>query len=459
GQTYTHGQHHPVRQPPRRLLLPKVKIIRGQVKLKKNQDSECDENTPPEEIQKFSQAVMAFSIDLLKQADPEFKKPNLIISPFSVALGLLQLSLGAGEKTQKILLETLHMQSVKCLHSTLNTVRHDLTESVMKIANRMYLKKGFQIKKDFAKKAEKWYGAKPHNLAGSKEQNLRLINKWVNDVTEGMIPKFLSEIPANMVLMLLNAMYFKGVWRNKFDPSMTVQDVFYINDDLTVPVDMMTAQKFPLRWYIHEHLDCQVVKLPFKGNTSFVVLMPQQFQWNLSKILDNFNLTDVYNRIPRPKQTLFRMPRLNLDFKLELLNPLSNLGLGHLFSNPDLSGISDEQLFVSSVQHQSNLDLNEEGAEAAAATAVITSRSLTSYSINRPFLFFLFEDSVELPLFLGYVRNPSPDSFYKKKELNFQNSEGKDPIFGNRDPLFAPVGCFYRNLEGSKNQNCWSLPD
>ncbi|CAH2219933.1 alpha-2-antiplasmin [Pelobates cultripes] len=393
-----------------------------------NQDNECTQDATPEDIQKFSQAVMDFSVDLLKQTDPEFKKPHVIISPFSVALGLLQLSLGAGEETEKRLLETLHLKSVKCLHSQLRRTQHELTSSIMKIASRMYIKKGFKIKKDFMKRAEKWYGSKTLNLAKNKEQNLESINEWVRKATEGMIPKFLSEIPADMVLMLLNAMYFKGIWHNKFDPSMTVQDTFHINDELTVPVDMMTAQKFPLRWYNHELLDSQVAKLPFKGNMSFVVVTPFQFKWNISKLLDNFNQSDIYHRFPRPKQTLFRMPKLNLDFKLELTQALSNLGLGQLFSKPDLSGISDEPLYVSSVQHQSNLVLNEEGAQAAAATAVITSRSLASYSINRPFLFFLFDDATRLPLFLGYVRNPSPDSYYKKKELNFQSNPDKGSI-------------------------------
>ncbi|XP_053313075.1 alpha-2-antiplasmin [Spea bombifrons] len=393
----------------------------------KDHDDQCDENAQPEEVKKFAEAMMDFSIDLLKHADPELKKPNVVISPFSVALGLLQLSLGAGKDTEKKLLETLHVQSLKCLHNTLNNVREELKKT-MKMASRIYLKKGFRIKKCFLKRSEEWYGSKTLNLARNKDDNLESINKWVREVTEGMIPKFLSDMPSDVVLMLLNAMHFKGVWKNKFDPNMTVQDVFYVSDDLTVPVDMMTAQKYPLRWFLHENLDSQVAKLSFKGNMSFVVVMPLHYQWNLSKILDNFNRTELYSRFPKEKQTFLRMPKLQLDFKLELNNALSTLGLGELFHHPDLSGISDESLFVSSVQHQSSLEVNEEGAEAAAVTAVITSRSLASYSINRPFLFFLFDDARGLPMFLGYVRNPSPGSYYKKKEFRFQDKNGKGSI-------------------------------
>ncbi|KAM8976222.1 alpha-2-antiplasmin [Pelodytes ibericus] len=393
-----------------------------------NNDGECEQNPSPMEIQKFSKAMMAFSIDLLKQADPQQTKPNVVMSPFSVALALLQLSIGAGKETEKKLLETLHMQSMKCLHNTLSKVQNDLTKTVMRIANRLYVKKGFQIKQSFLKRVENWYGSKALNLAKGKEENLKSINKWVSDATEGMIPTFLSDIPANMVLMLLNAMYFKGIWRNKFDPSMTIQDTFYVNDELSVPVDMMTAQKYPLRWFMHEQIDSQVAKLSFKGNMSFIVIMPLHFQWNLSKILDNFNQTEIYHRFTKEKHTFLRMPKLSLDFKLDLSQALSSLGLGHLFTNPDLSGISDEPLFVSSVQHQSSLKLNEEGAEASAATAIITSRSLASYSINRPFLFIIIDDSTGLPLFLGYVRNPNPGYFYKEKEFRFKDKPDKGSI-------------------------------
>ncbi|XP_075445422.1 alpha-2-antiplasmin [Ascaphus truei] len=379
-------------------------------------EDECDADVSPEEMRRFAEAMMAFSIDLFKQVDRESKQPNVVVSPMSIALGLFQLSLGAGQETEKQLLKTLHVESMKCLHNKLKAVRKDLTQTVLKVATRMYIKKDFQVKNTFLEKSEKWYGSKPMKLVRSSEENLESVNTWISNATDGKIPHFLSQIPADLVLMLLNAIHFKGAWRNKFDPSMTVQDTFHINDQFTVPVDMMTAQKYPLSWFTLEHLDTRVARLPFKANMSFVVIMPNHFDLNISKILGNLNQTDLYSRFPREKPTLLRMPKLALDYKLELSPALTNLGLGQLFSNPDLGGISDEALFVSSVQHQSTLELNEEGVEASAATAVLMSRSLSTYSINRPFLFFLLEDTTGLPLFLGCVRDPSHGSPQKRKE-------------------------------------------
>ncbi|KAM4700375.1 alpha-2-antiplasmin isoform 2-T2 [Discoglossus pictus] len=376
----------------------------------------CARNVSQDEIRKFAQAMMSFSFDLLKQVDKEANKPNVIISPLSIALGLLQLSLGAGIDTEKKLMETLHMESVECPHNKFSVARRELTKTALKVATRIYIKKGFPIKKAFLKMSEKHFGSKPHNLENTTEKSREVINKWIKDATDGKIPNFLSGVPSDLILMLLNAIHFKGVWKNKFDPSMTVPDSFHINNHLTVPVEMMNAQKYPLSWYIQENLESQVARLHFKGNMSFLVIMPLHFEWNVSKILDNFNQTDVYNRFPKERPTTLRMPKLKLDYKVELTKVLAELGLGQLFTNPDFHRISEEHLIVSSVQHQSTMELNEEGVEAAATTAILMSRSLATYSINRPFIFFLFDDNTGLPLFMGYVRDPNPDSKKKLKE-------------------------------------------
>lgn len=107
---------------------------------------------------------------------------------------------------------------------------------------------------------------------------------------------------------------------------------------------------------------------------------------------------------------------------------LPEAGLQELFQAPDLRGISDQSLVVSSVQHQSTLELSEAGVEAAAATSSAMSRmSLSSFSVNRPFLFFILEDTTSLPLFVGSVRNPNPGAQRERKE------QQDSPV--NRDSL------------------------
>ncbi|XP_040279492.1 alpha-2-antiplasmin [Bufo bufo] len=376
----------------------------------------CDGELSHADMQTFEQAMNAFSKDLLKQVELESESPNVVVSPFSIGLGLLQLTLGAENETEKEILETLHVESLQCLHEKLQKVTKRLVASSLSVATRMYVKKGFHIKRKFLKRSEQLYGTKPVNFKQNMRQTLVAINKWVSDATRGKIPHFLSELQSNVVLILLNAIHFKGLWKNRFDPTKTVQDVFNINDEESVMVDMMQSGKYPLSFFLHEKLESQVARLPFKGNMSFVIVMPLQMNWNLSRLLDNLNRTELYNRFHKEKPTILRVPKLNLDFKLQLNNVLSKLGLEQLFTHPNLKGISDDPLFVSSVEHQSTLQLNEEGVEAAAVTASVMSRSLFTFSINRPFLYFLFDDITGLPIFLGYVRNPKPGSQKKTKD-------------------------------------------
>ncbi|KAG8450776.1 hypothetical protein GDO86_003153 [Hymenochirus boettgeri] len=388
----------------------------------------CDENVSQEEIKKISQALTSFSIDLLRDIDPNSQKPSVVISPYSIALGLFQLSLGAGKDTQLKIMETLHIEPSDCLHNQIKFVTNELTKSLLRVATRIYFKKGFNVKESFLERSEKWYGSKPLNLAANKEENLESINDWVKEVTEGKIPHFLSDLPSNVMLMLLNAMHFKGIWKNKFNSSLTYQDLFYINDELTVPVEMMNAQKYPLSWFHLENIDSHVARLQFKGNMSFIVIMPSHSSWNMSTILAHVNHTDLCSRFPKEKPTNLRMPKFSLDYRLELSQALSNLGLGQLFTDPDLKKISDEPLFVSSIEHEATLELNEEGVEASAVTSIITSRSHSIYSVNRPFVFFLYDDTTGIPLFAGHVRNPNPDFQQKIDGFNEPQAFNKGSI-------------------------------
>ncbi|KAM5182141.1 alpha-2-antiplasmin isoform 1-T2 [Mantella aurantiaca] len=379
-------------------------------------ENTCNGDLSKAEMRKFADAMMTFSKDLLKQVHLESKSPNVVVSPLSIALALLQLTLGAEKETEKRLLEALHVESFPCLHERLQKVTKRLMQTTLSIAARMYVDKDFTIKESFLEKSEKLYGSKPVNLGPSKKENLESINKWVSDATKGKIENFLSDLPDKVVLILLNAIHFKGFWKNKFDPSKTSEDSFYLNDDESALVDMMHAKLYPLSYYTLDKLDSQVARLSFKGNLSFVIVMPHQTVWNVSNILDKLNKTELYSRFHREKPTSLKVPKLNLNFKLGLKSALTNLGLGQLFKEPNLKGISEEKLVVSSVEHQSTLDLNEEGVEAAGTTAVVTSRSLSTFSVNRPFFFLLIDDNTGFVLFCGYVRNPKPTSHKKKRD-------------------------------------------
>ncbi|XP_067422082.1 alpha-2-antiplasmin isoform X1 [Emydura macquarii macquarii] len=369
-----------------------------------------------EHTHRLAEGLMKFTIDLLTEVQLETRRPNVILSPLSITLALSQLALGAANQTEKRLLEALHLESVPCIHHMLSNIRRQLTESMLSVASRVYLQKGLEVKEKFLENSERFYGAKPVTLSGNNENDLIAINKWVKEATDGQISTFLSQLPESTVMLLLNAVHYQGFWRHKFDSSQTGQDIFHLDDQFMVPVEMMKAQKYSLSWFTLDPLEVQVARFPFKGNMSFVAIVPNQFKWNVSQVLANLSHDKLHSRFPKEKPTMVKMPKLHVDYQLELNHALSRLGLGELFSAPDLQKITDGPLFVSSIQHQSTLELAEDGVEASAATSVMMSRSLSTFNLNQPFLFIIFEEITGIPLFVGSIQNPNPNAPQQRKE-------------------------------------------
>ncbi|XP_072795148.1 alpha-2-antiplasmin isoform X2 [Vicugna pacos] len=409
----------------------------------KKAPGDCKEAPTPEQTHRLAQAMMAFTTDLFSLVAQNSTRPNLILSPLSVALALSHLALGAQNQTLQRLQQVLHADSGPCLPHLLSRLCQDLGPGAFRLAARMYLQKGFPIKEDFMEQSEQLFGAKPVSLTGRKEDDLANINQWVKEATEGKIEDFLSDLSDGTVLLLLNAIHFQGFWRSKFDPNLTQRDTFHLDEQFTVPVDMMQARSYPLRWFLLEQPEIQVAHFPFKNNMSFVVIVPTHFEWNVSQVLANLSWDILHQPLLRERPTKVQLPRLHLKYQLDLEATLSQLGLQELFQAPDLSGISDESLVVSSVQHQSTLELSEAGVEAAAATSTAMSRmSLSAFSVNRPFLFLILEDTMSLPLFVGSVRNPNPGAQPERKEQqdspdnrdSFQNEKS----FSLEDKPFGP---------------------
>lgn len=368
----------------------------------------CKGSPTPEQTRKLARAMMVFTTDLFSVVAQTSDSPNLILSPLSVALALSHLALGAQNQTLQRLLQALHVDSEPCLPHMLSRLCQDLGPGAFRLAARMYLQKGFPIKEDFLEQSERIFGAKPVSLTGRMEDDLENINHWVKEATEGKIENFLTELPHDMVLLLLNAIHFQGFWRNKFDPNLTKRDVFHLDEQFMVPVEMMQAHSYPLRWFLLEQPEMQVAHFPFKNNMSFVVLLPTRFEWNVSQVLANLSWDSLHPPLLWERPTKVKLPKLRLKHQLDLMTTLSQLGLQELFQSPDLRRISDQGLVVSSIQHQSTMELSEAGVEAAAATGTAMSRmSLSAFSVNRPFLFFILEDTAGLPLFVGTVRNPN----------------------------------------------------
>ncbi|XP_026547606.1 alpha-2-antiplasmin-like, partial [Notechis scutatus] len=289
---------------------------------------------------------------------------------------------------------------------------------------------GVPIKEKFLEASQRFYGTKPALLSGNSQADLEAINRWVEEATHGQISTMLTELPPNTVLVLLNAVFFRGLWRTKFNPLLTELSLFHLDEGSAVSVEMMKEWDFPLSWFSTASWEVQVARFPFKGNASFVAIVPAlHLQKNFSQVLSEVLQLDLDKAFPLETPTKVKVPKLHLEDYVDLNGALTRLGLGDLFSAPDLHHIAEGPLVVSSIQHRATLELAEAGVQAAAATSVIASRSISAFSLDRPFLFMITEDVMGIPLFLGTVRNPSPGAPREKT--------GQDPL---SEKEILPVG-------------------
>ncbi|TSL04416.1 Alpha-2-antiplasmin [Bagarius yarrelli] len=223
--------------------------------------------------------------------------------------------------------------------------------------------------------------------------------------------EILSCLQKQLIAKAINVasrIYLKaGEWKSRFDTRFTAKDLFYIDRQTSVKVDMMMGSKYPLSMFVDGEQGIQVARFPFQQNVSFLVVMPLPSQ-NLSKAAANLNISDLYRRLPSEIPMLVKLPKFKLEYKQDLKQALTSMGLGTLFSGPDLSGIAVGPLVVSGVQHASSIELNEEGAEASAATSVTLVRTIPIFAVNMPFIFAVVDDVSHTPLFLGMVTNPNP---------------------------------------------------
>ncbi|KAL5209313.1 hypothetical protein ABZP36_004936 [Zizania latifolia] len=249
------------------------------------------------------------------------------------------------------------------------------------------------------------------------------VNSWVEKVTSGLIKEILppGSVDQTTRLVLGNALYFKGAWTEKFDASKTKDGEFHLLDGKSVQAPFMSSTK---KQYLSSYDNLKVLKLPYKQGEdkrqfSMYILLPeaQDGLWSLAEKL-NSEPEFLDKHIPMRKVTVgqFKLPKFKISFGFEASDLLKGLGLHLPFgTEADLTEMVDspagQSLFVSSVFHKSFVEVNEEGTEAAAASAaLVILRSMpigpVDFVADHPFLFLIREDMTGVVLFIGHVVNP-----------------------------------------------------
>jgi len=294
----------------------------------------------------------------------------------------------------------------RILQTTLPTI--DPTTKLT-LANSLWYRNGFQVKPDFLKVNIDYFDAYVRELDFSKAWAVDTINQWCAKKTNNLIPSVLDRIPEDAVMYLINAIYFKGIWRHQFDKKNTSQADFTNEAGKEVKVNMM-FQKDTFDYAEDEkaqYLDMpygnkafsMTIILPKNGNTTADLLEYLTVnQWN--SILQNLSMREV--------EVYF--PRFSSKNKFLLNDPLIDMGMKLAFTdNADFSNIADENLFISRVLHNTYIEVTEEGTEAAAVTVVEIGYTsvpmIPEFRVNKPFLFVIRENSTGVILFMGKMGN------------------------------------------------------
>lgn len=378
-------------------------------------------------MEALSSACTNFSLDLFKQLCQNNPNENIFYSPLSISAALAMIFLGTKGKTAEQVSKALHFDSVQDIHSnfqTLNALINKKSSShTLNLANRLYGEQTFNFLPEFLSSIHSLYQAKlgTVDFISACEAARKEINKWVSEQTKGKIPEVLSEgsVDGTTKLVLVNAIYFKGDWAEKFNPEHTTEVPFRLNKNEQKPVKMMyQMKKLPFN-YIPE-LRCRILELPYVGNElSMIILLPDTIEDNttglqeLEKKISLENLQEwTRPEHLHPIDVRVHLPKFKIEESYKLKSALSALGMVDLFDpgHADLSGISGcQNLILSEVIHKSFVEVNEEGTEAAAATAGIAMMCLSreeEFNADHPFLFFIRHNETKNILFFGKYSSP-----------------------------------------------------
>ena len=363
-----------------------------------------------------------FGLEFFREVINNDTSDNIMVSPLSVALALGMTYNGADGSTKEAMKETLKLSGLS--DEEINTAYKSIIDQLLKldpkvvlsIANSIWYRLNFTVLPEFIDLNKIYYDAEVNELDFSLPDAKDIINEWVDEKTKGLIPEIIDYIPAEAVMYLINAIYFKGLWKYEFDPEATSEQPFYLTNDQTEVVDMMEME-CDLMYMSNELFSA--VKLPYgDGAFSMTILLPhsQYTPDNIVEELSNENWNTWMNSFSN-EHVVVKLPKFKFKFFRLLNQDLKDMGMSIAFDpfNADFGGINpDEKLYISRVLHKTFIDVSEEGTEAAAVTAVEISftsidpsqPTATFFVVDRPFIFSIQENSSGTILFMGKVNRP-----------------------------------------------------
>lgn len=361
-----------------------------------------------------------FAFDLFKPIVNEASgSENLMISPFSITSALSMVLNGAAGETYDAVRHTLRYdgKTIEEVNETYLRLMKEMVpvdpRVVMEIANSVWVEKRLVVKEPYINALKTWYLAEARNIDVTDPNAVDIVNSWIEEKTHDRIQDMLDYLSPDLAMLLINAIYFDGKWRYRFDAEDTQNRPFYITPGESVQVPMMYQEE---NFAVAGTANATLVELPYgQGNYSMVVMLPDEGV-SLPEVAATLSSEDweewMHQLSYGSSEVQLSLPKFEYEYKRSLNDDLVRLGMGVAFDpdNADFSNITDQDIFISRVLHQTFIKTDEEGTEAAAATVVefeFTSiPSATVVNVNRPFLYFIRETTTGTIVFMGQVVDP-----------------------------------------------------
>jgi len=343
---------------------------------------------------------------------------NVIISPLSISYALSMAVNGADGATRDAMLDALRVNGIT--PEEINAPYKDLTQAllsldkrvIMSIANSVWTEKDFAVKKSFIDILTNYYDAEAKSFDINDVTAPKKINEWISGKTNGLIKEMVDKLDDNTVMLLINAIYFKGKWKLQFDPDNTSAKPFYKTDGNTPDVQMMKQTE---DFSVYDGDGFILAEFPYgQGNFVMDIILPDSKAGTdgILPLLTDGAFAGWVDQLGK-REVNVSIPRFKYGYKKQLKEILSDMGMGIAFTDfADFTNIADTPpLLINDVTHQAFIETNEEGTEAAAATVVeIGTTSMPpppiEFNADHSFLYIIREIETNAIIFMGRVTDP-----------------------------------------------------
>ncbi|TJZ60052.1 serpin family protein [Sphingobacterium olei] len=370
-----------------------------------------------------------FAFDMMAQLSGNITaNENLFFSPLSVGAALTMTSNGAKGETLSQMQKALNMDGIdaELVNAYYKKLITDLpylnAKTNIEIANSIWYTNEFSVRNSFLDMNRNYFNAEISPLDFSNPQALNRINGWVNEKTKTKIPSILDQIPGDVVMYLINAIYFKGAWDYKFDKSKTKKEDFKKSDGEVIQTDFMETEH---TFNTASTTDYEAIQLPYTDRKFDMVLVKSKPGKSLDNLKATFQDPAAIKSLVeglRGTKAKVHLPKFKISYESSLAPMLVSFGMVKPFNvGADFTGITENGgVYISDVKHKAFVEVSEEGTEAAAVTIVgieLTSMPQPQEPIvirfDEPFLFFIREASSGLVLFAGQINDPTRDATKK----------------------------------------------